>query len=106
MLTETIVEDILCGLHDDVLERISSALKQRYNIRSAIDTNKKLSEISIGDRVKFNSHASPKYLQGCGAEVVGVSGDKFIIHVDQNFRAKRFSGSRNVKCPANILDKE
>jgi len=58
--------------------------------------------IRVGDIVKFNLNAKPKYLFGVTAEVVKVNRETFKIKMLQG--AGRFSKYGIVKTPKKIVD--
>lgn len=96
-----ILDAIVNGDVDEGMENISNALRNR---RKALEARKRL-DFSVGDRVVFNRQARPQYLRGIGAEVVGLNPQTIVLNVDTDLRARRFSGSKSVKCPVAIVDK-
>jgi len=66
-------------------------------------TKKSIYDFKVGDRVRFNQRANPKYLIGTEATVTGRKRTKVTIKLDA--AAGRFGGESNITCPTSIIDK-
>jgi len=64
---------------------------------------KSIYDFKVGDRVRFNQRANPKYLIGTEATVTGRKRTKVTIKLDA--AAGRFGGESNITCPTSIIDK-
>lgn len=101
------INEILDGALDDELETILEAIRNRQVVLRQKETLRKKGEFKVGDKVKFQG-ISPKYLNGIKATIVEMSGRKsgtVLVNVDEDFRAKRYSGSRNVSVPLTAIEK-
>ncbi len=109
----TMVSKITSGELDGQLDMMMAAI----NLRKAMlgkptqsfmppvvqrPQSKSVYEFQIGDRVRFNKEANPKYLIGTEATVTGRRRTKVTIKLDA--AAGRFRGDKIV-CPTSIIDK-
>ncbi|SRR6266550_250350 len=97
----TLLEDILTGEHDDLLAEIVSAATERRKYLAKIE----IVNINPGDTIRFLNTCKPTYLRGVTAVVKKVNGASVVVDIDLNPRYGRFSGSKNVRCPASIIEK-
>lgn len=95
-----IMTAILNGEHDDEFDAIYAAIKER---RKALDIIKQ-SEFSEGTEVRFNSHASPKYLIGTKAIVTKVVPGRKSVEVRLTEDVGKFRAGSPVRCPVAIID--
>jgi uncharacterized protein YkvS len=95
---EEVVSAILAGSLDGEEDRIVRALKQRRRIA---DENK-VDALKVGDTVRFNSHARPKYLHGLTGTVIKLNQASAVVRI--NGDAGRFTGV-DPRCPIAIIDK-
>ena len=58
--------------------------------------------LRVGDRVQFNSHARPHYIQGELATITALNRKRVTINLDRP--VGRF-GQNNIRCPITIIDK-
>jgi hypothetical protein len=65
---------IQCGLFDNELDEITSAIHRRRNLVSA----EKANQLSIGDTIVIG-RISPKAFSGKRAQVVSFDGDKLLV---------------------------
>jgi len=94
------IADIKTGQCDDLLDAIVNAVKER---RQALARGT-LRQINVGDDVRFNANIRPTYLRGLTAKVVKVNGSSVKVDIDVNPAYGRFSGARNVRCPATLVE--
>ncbi|MDX1408321.1 MAG: hypothetical protein R3330_09310 [Saprospiraceae bacterium] len=95
-----IMTAILNGDHDDEFDAIYAAIKER---RKALDIIKQ-SEFNEGMEVRFNSHASPKYLQGTKAIITKVVSGRKSVEVRLAEDVGKFRAGSPVRCPVSIID--
>lgn len=98
MTTNEIIHSILDGDNDDDFDEIVQAIKVR---RKNMDA-RKVAELHVHDRVRFNSHTRPKYLIGVEGEVVKKNETSVTVKPDEALG--RFSGDP-IRCPVGLVDK-
>ena len=76
----TIVQQVLAGAFDDVLEQLYKATKRRkeYLREDALDD-----VMFVGGRVKFAAHVRPKYLVGQLATITKINRTTVVVEFDQ-----------------------
>lgn len=105
-----IAQEIVEGKLDDSLEIVSGAIKNRMRILGIVpepasggrDDSAKFHSFKINDEVVFNSGASPKYLIGAKATIVGKKQKKVSIKLTSP--VGKF-GTYPITCPVSIIDK-
>jgi len=65
------------------------------------DNNLTMKDVKVGDKVRFNDRARPKYIQGGTATVTSKRRTRVAIKLDQSY--PRFTGI--IVCPLTILEK-
>lgn len=96
------------GEYDDSLEDIRVRVEER---RGTL-TERKVRTLAPGDTVVFNSHASPKYLQGLTATYKGPGNKskkgnpRALLETPDDPRYKRYGNSSQIQAPINIIDKK
>lgn len=101
MTVEELIDAILDGVADNDIDKLNAAIKQRREMKN----NRKILFMSIGDTVVFNEQANPKYLQGNKATVAKVNKTTVTVNMEENYQLRKYSGSKNVRCPISIVDK-
>jgi len=100
--TDIIINTIVSGNVDAALDSINNAIRLR---RKTLDQSKGLF-MNIGDTIVFNTHASPKYLQGQTAIVKKVNEKTVVVDIPEDaVGARRYRGAKNIRCPFSIVDK-
>lgn len=94
----TLINEIIDGEYDGDFEVIYEAIKSR---RRAQEAGKALT-FRVNDKVRFNSHARPKYLKGIEGVVIKVNGASVVVKVGPE--AGRFA-NQEPRCPIAIVDK-
>jgi hypothetical protein len=97
-----LLDQIAAGALDPYLTAISQAIRARYELLHTIDTAKALARLNIGDDVRINRHAKPRYLQGVHGTIVDL--DDHTATVCMHRPVGRFT-SGEIRCPPLILDK-
>jgi len=96
-----IIEQIMLGAVDDMLDSVTSAVKARKEILN----EGKLLSLVPGDIVVFNNTARPKYLQGIEARVIKVNRKTVVVTIpENNFLARKYRGIETY-CPIELVDK-
>lgn len=92
---------IMNGELDNTLEEISKAIVERRKIVARIG----LFSIKAGDKIKFNKRVRPAYLAGLCATVVKVNGASVVVETPVSPAYSRFSGHKNLRVPASLVEK-
>jgi len=101
--TKSVLIQIASGECDDILDDVFSALRDRERVLRAIRASQSLSQLSIGDEVRLNGNASPKYLVGTPGKVVRINSTRVVIKLLRGVR--QYPEGLEVPCPPDILDK-
>ncbi len=99
----SIIDGIFSGKNDEALDAIVQAIKDRRNILAA----RMGDELSIGDKVVFNSKTSPKYMIGVTATVVRKKQKKIVVVIDEgqgDGNHGRFSAGVEINTSPSLLD--
>ena len=94
----SIIESILSIDSPEELDDIGAALRAR---RKELES-RKVWQLKVGDKVIFNSHASPRYLIGVTGVVEKVNKTRAIVAIGPD--GGRFANSK-PSCPFAIIDK-
>lgn len=97
-----LLEQIAAGALDPHLTQIAEAICARSLLLQAIASAKALAELTIGDRIRINSHATPRYLHGIEGTVVDLDEESATVCVHRP--VGRFK-SGEVRCPPLVLDR-
>ena len=98
---DTLLDQIAAGDLDAHLTPIAEAIRARFDLLQTVNSAKALAQLTIGDRVRINHHATPRYLHG----ITGT-----IVHLDHKPQRSastslgRFS-SGEIRCPPLVLDR-
>lgn len=97
---------LLEGDLDEHLDRMEDLIKQR-RVLLAKDQDPSAyasKDFQPGDRVQFCGNVSPKYLLGVKGTIIEKKQSRYVMHVDDDPRARQRRGSRTV-CPPEILER-
>lgn len=97
-----LLDQIAAGALDEHLTAISEAVRARHELLHTISSHKALAMLSVGDRVRINHHATPRYLHGIHGVIVEL--DQHTATVCMHRPVGRFT-SGEIRCPALILDR-
>jgi hypothetical protein len=97
-----LLDQIAAGELDPHLTAIAEAVRARYELLQTISTAKALAMLNVGDRVRINHHASPRYLHGIHGVVVEL--DEHSATVCVHRPVGRFT-SGEIRCPPLVLDR-
>jgi len=97
-----LLDQIAAGALDRHLVAIAEAIRARYELLHTVNSQKALAMLAVGDRVRINHHASPRYLHGIHGVVVEL--DPHIAIVCVHGPIGRFK-SGEIRCPPLALDR-
>lgn len=98
-MSNAIIDTIIGGGHDDSLDSLSDAIKQRRQIVAA----RTASSLRSGDTVAFSDLIRPKYLVGLTATVVKVNRQSVVVNCPDDASYGRFRNAKNVRCPNSLI---
>jgi hypothetical protein len=97
-----LLDQIADGVLDPHLTAIAQAIRARYELLQTVSSAKALAQLTVGDAVRINHHARPRYLQGLHARVIELDQESATICLHQP--VGRFT-SGQVRSPPLTLDK-
>jgi hypothetical protein len=97
-----LLDQIADGVLDGHLTAISEAVHARHELLDTINTHKALAMLNVGDRVRINHNATPRYLHGVQGVVIEL--DNHTATVCMHRPVGRFK-SGEIRCPPLILDR-
>jgi hypothetical protein len=97
-----LLDQIAAGVLDPHLVAIAETVRARSELLQTINSQKALTMLSVGDRVRINHHASPRYLHGTHGVVVELDEHTAVVCLHRPIG--RFK-SGEVRCPPLVLDR-
>jgi hypothetical protein len=97
-----LLDSIASGELDVHLPAIARAIDARLHLLHTMESIDALAELVVGDQVRINHHARPRYLQGLHATVIDVDAQTATINLGRPIG--RFS-SGTIRCPPLVLDR-
>jgi len=97
-----LLDQIAAGSLDAHLVAIAQAIRARHELLHTINSHKALATLNVGDRVRINHHATPRYLHGVPGIVVEL--DEHVAVVCVHRPIGRFK-SGEIRCPPLVLDR-
>jgi hypothetical protein len=97
-----LLDQIAAGALDAHLVAIAQAIRARYELLHTINSQKALATLNVGDRVRINHHATPRYLHGVHGIVVELDDHAAVVCVHRPIG--RFK-SGEIRCPPLVLDR-
>jgi hypothetical protein len=97
-----LLDQIAAGELDAHLVAISEAVRARHELLHTISSQKTLAMLNVGDRVRINHHASPRYLHGTHGVVTELDEHTAVVCVHRPIG--RFKGGE-IRCPPLVLDR-
>jgi hypothetical protein len=98
----SLLESVASGELDLHLPAIARAIDARLHLLHTMESLDALAELVVGDHVRINHQARPRYLQGLHATVVDVDVQTATISLQRPIG--RFT-SGTVRCPPLVLDR-
>jgi hypothetical protein len=99
---QLLLDQIGAGKLDPHLTAIAEAIRARYDLLQAISSANALAQLNIGDRVRINQRASPRYLHGIQGIVVDLDEQTATVCVHRPIG--RFK-SGEIRCPPLVLER-
>jgi hypothetical protein len=97
-----LLDQIASGALDSHLTQIAEAIRARSMLLQTIASAKALAELTVGDRIRINSQATPRYLHGIEGTVVDLDEEGATVCVHRP--VGRFK-SGEIRCPPLVLDR-
>ncbi len=97
-----LLDQIVAGALDHHLVAIADAIYARRELLETVNSAKALAMLTVGDRVRINHNASPRYLHGVHGVVVEL--DQHTATVCVHRPVGRFK-SGEIRCPPLVLDR-
>jgi hypothetical protein len=97
-----LLDQIAAGALDDHLVAVADAIRARLDLLQTISSAKALSLLNVGDHVRINHHASPRYLHGALGVVISVDDHTATIRISRPVGRFR---SGEIRCPPLVLDR-
>lgn len=97
-----LLDQIAAGELDFHLTAIFEAIRARHELLQTVNSHKALAMLTVGDRVRINHHASPRYLHGIQGTIVDLGEHSAIVCVHRP--VGRFK-SGEIRCPPLALDR-
>lgn len=97
-----LLDQIAAGELDAHLIAIAEAVHARRELLHTVNSQKALAMLSVGDRVRINHNASPRYLHGIHGVITELDGHTAVVCVHRP--VGRFS-SGEIRCPPLVLDR-
>lgn len=95
------MDQIAAGELDRHLTAIAEAVRARYELLHTVNSQRALATLNVGDRVRINHQASPRYLHGVHGVVVELDEQTAVVCVHRPIG--RFK-SGEIRCPPLVLD--
>jgi hypothetical protein len=97
-----LLDQIAAGALDRHLVAIGDAIQARYELIETVNSQKALAMLNVGDRVRINRHANPRYLHGVQGVVVELDHRTATVCVHRP--VGRFKNGE-IRCPPLVLDR-
>ena len=97
-----LLDQIAAGELDAHLVAIAEAVHARHELTHTVNSQKALAMLCVGDRVRINHHASPRYLHGVHGIVTELDDHTALVRVHRPIG--RFK-SGEIRCPPLVLDR-
>ncbi len=97
-----LLDQIVAGALDPHLTAIAEAIRARFDLLQTVSSAKALAQLTIGDRVRINHHATPRYLHGVQGTVTDLDDHAATVFVHRP--VGRFK-TGEIRCPPLVLDR-
>jgi hypothetical protein len=97
-----LLDQIASGELDPHLTAIAHAIRARFDLLQTTTSAQALATLNLGDRVRINDHANPRYLHGVQGVIVDLDEHSAIVCVHRPIG--RFK-SGEIRCPPLVLDR-
>jgi hypothetical protein len=99
---DALLDQIAAGELDPHLTAIAQAIRARFDLLQTVSSAKALAQLNVGDRVRINHHASPRYLHHIHGTIVHLGEQSATVCVHR--AVGRFK-SGEIRCPSLVLDR-
>ncbi|TAN31372.1 hypothetical protein EPN29_13605 [bacterium] len=99
---EATLDQIAAGELDTHLTQIAEAIRARFDLLQAVNSAKAHAQLELGDRVRINHHATPRYLHGLHGTIVQLDNQSATVCLHRP--VGRFT-SGEIRCPPLVLDR-
>ena len=99
---DMLLDQIAAGELDPHLTAIAEAIRARFDLLQTVSSAKALTQLNVGDPVRINHHASPRYLHGIHGTIVHLDDQSATVCVHRAIG--RFK-SGEIRCPPLVLDR-
>jgi hypothetical protein len=99
---EAILDQISSGALDAHLTPIAEAIRARYDLLQTVSSAKALARLKLGDHVRINHRATPRYLHGLHGTIVRLDDQYATVCVHRPIG--RFTNGE-IRCPPLVLDR-
>jgi hypothetical protein len=97
-----LLDQIASGELDPHLTAIAGAIRARHELLQTINTAKALAQLNVGDQVRINHNASPRYLRGIHGKITDLDEQHATVCVHRP--VGRFRNG-HIRCPPLALDR-
>jgi hypothetical protein len=97
-----LLDQIVAGALDPHLTALAEAISARARLLQTVNSAKALAQLTVGDRVRINHQATPRYLHGVQGTVTALDDQTATICVHRP--VGRFE-SGEIRCPPLVLDR-
>jgi ribosomal protein L21E len=97
-----LLDQIVAGALDPHPTAIAEAVRARAMLLRTVSSSKALAELTVGDRVRINRQATPRYLHGVEGTVTEVDDQAVVVCVHRP--VGRFK-TGEIRCPPLVLDR-
>jgi hypothetical protein len=98
----SLLDQIAAGDLDPHLTAVAEAIRARVELLETVASAEALAELRVGDRVRINHRATPRYLHGVEGAVLTLEDDSATVCVHRPIG--RFK-SGEIRCPPLVLDR-
>lgn len=98
----SLLESIAAGELDAHLAALARAIDARMGLLHTVRSLEALGEMCVGDQVRINQRARPRYLHGIHGTIVHLDHDSATVRIHRP--VGRFE-SGEIRCPPLVLDK-
>jgi len=99
---EAILDQISSGELDGYLTPIAEAIRARFDLIETVSTVKALAQLTLGEHVRINRRATPRYLHGVHGTIVHLDDQYATVCVHRPIG--RFTNGE-IRCPPLVLDR-
>jgi hypothetical protein len=99
---DMMLDQIAAGELDPHLTQVAEAIRARFDLLQTVNSAKALAQLTVGDRVRINHQANPRYLHGIHGTIVYLDDQTATVCVHRAIG--RFK-SGEIRCPPLVLDR-